>query len=86
MGCVCIRLHDVYGNLYYVLSQCCDLITLLSQNPGVVSYKEFKAIFRRERRSVKREMFQETEHGEAGTGGDELLGLDANIPGGKFDI
>ena len=50
----------------------------------IVSYKEFKAIFRK-RRAVKRNMFEEAEE-ETDDAGDDLLGLDANIPGGKFDI
>jgi hypothetical protein len=62
------------------------LISQLMFRYTIVSYTEFTAIFRNRRRSVKRQIFEETESPDEVETGEDLLGLDAKIPGGRFKI
>jgi hypothetical protein len=49
----------------------------------IVSYQEFKEMFRTTQKSVKKEILDQNDKYEEGD--DELVGLEAKIPGGKFD-
>jgi EF-hand domain pair len=55
---------------------------------GKISYPEFLALFRQQTHQLAKEMIREaaTDTGSDGSEGeDELIGLDAHIPGGLYD-
>jgi hypothetical protein len=62
------------------------LISQLMFRCTIVSYKENIAIFRNRICSVKRQIFEENESPDEVETGEDLLGLDAKIPGGQFEI
>ena len=53
---------------------------------SLVSYEEFKKMFNQRKMSSKNVIYDAIEDDEGDEVDDGLVGLDAKIPGGKFDV
>lgn len=59
------------------------MISLAQSYSSLVSFDEFKAMFRKNANSKKEQLFDAGDDGAEDAG--NLVGLDAKIPGGKYD-
>lgn len=59
------------------------MISLAQSFSALVSFDEFKAMFRKNANSNKKLLFDAGDDGAENEG--NLVGLDAKIPGGKYD-